>query len=93
MTERYEYSVDFTPKMYNFISSPENRLFPWGQSSSNKHPIHWKLIERLQKIVDIDPDGLYGAGIPIFDNKAQILCLSVERSADSERDLTTSVFS
>lgn len=43
VTERYEYSVNFTSTRYNFIYSTENRLFLWGQSPTSYSPNFCKL--------------------------------------------------
>lgn len=41
--------------MYNFISSLENRLFLWGQGSSNNHSIHWQLIWEIMENCSYGP--------------------------------------
>jgi len=45
--ERYEYSVNFSPTIYNFIYSTENRLFLRGQSPTSYSPNFCKLSYKL----------------------------------------------
>ena len=70
------------------MSSPENRLSLWGQSSLKNYSIHWQLSERLWQIVDTDPDSLKGLQIPKSDRQLkEDYCLSVERPIDLQREL------